>query len=260
VLASTTALRDVTSRYVLVTSVSVFPGWPGEYVTTGSEIFNAQPDAGPEDGHYGELKAGCERAAVSVLGARAIAVRPGVILGPHENVGRLPWWLERFAAGGRIVVPPLDSPFQYVDVRDLAGLLVALGERGADSPVFIAVDESGRDTYGGFLRSAWEVTGKRADLVEVTDEFLIGQQVNEWSDLPLWMPAPTTNPEFAYAWNIDGSSALAAGMGRRALRDTVADTWTWLRTVENYRTQRPIGIDVERQSELLAAWDAAHRS
>ena len=53
---------------------------------------------------------------------RALVVRAGLILGPGEDIGRLPWWLRRIARGGDVLAPgPADLPVQYVDVRDLAG-------------------------------------------------------------------------------------------------------------------------------------------
>ncbi|MEU8333672.1 sugar phosphate nucleotidyltransferase, partial [Micromonospora sp. NPDC048839] len=56
-------------------------------------------------GQYGALKAGCERAVVSVIGTeQSTVLRPGVILGPREYVGRLTWWLGRAARGGRLLV------------------------------------------------------------------------------------------------------------------------------------------------------------
>ena len=58
----------------------------------------------------------------------ALLARAGLILGPHEDIGRLPWWLTRVARGGRVVAPGRpDRPLQYVDARDLAAWLTAAG-------------------------------------------------------------------------------------------------------------------------------------
>ncbi|MGL5823603.1 MAG: hypothetical protein ACRCYU_01900, partial [Nocardioides sp.] len=67
-------------------------------------VLECPADAGPDFGYdgdpgpsvYGFTKAGCERAVANVFGPDRVAVvRPGVILGPREYVGRLPWWLRR---------------------------------------------------------------------------------------------------------------------------------------------------------------------
>ena len=36
---------------------------------------------------------------------RVLIARSGVIVGPHENIGRLPWWLRRLAEGGEVLAP-----------------------------------------------------------------------------------------------------------------------------------------------------------
>jgi 2'-hydroxyisoflavone reductase len=37
------------------------------------------------------VKADCERAVREVFGEQSTIARAGLIRGPHENVGRLPW-------------------------------------------------------------------------------------------------------------------------------------------------------------------------
>ena len=70
-----------------------------------------------------------------MFGDRALLARAGLILGPGEDIGRLPWWLTRIARGGDVLAPgPADLPVQYVDVRDLAVWMLdrARGGRGGD--------------------------------------------------------------------------------------------------------------------------------
>ena len=51
----------------------------------------------------------------------AVLRPPGWSLWPQEYVGRLPWWLDRVAVGGRVLAPGSpDRSIQPVDVRDLA--------------------------------------------------------------------------------------------------------------------------------------------
>ena len=56
-------------------------------------------EGGPRS--YGPDKARCERAAEAALPGRVAAVRAGLIVGPHDNVFRLPWWVRRIARGRR---------------------------------------------------------------------------------------------------------------------------------------------------------------
>ncbi len=121
-------LRDRAGRYVYVSSCSVYR-WapPAGYTEDAPVVEGAAADAGPTD--YAHDKRGGELAVSEFFGAdRSVLARAGLILGPYENVGRLPWWLTRMARGGPVLAPgPRDLPLQYVDVRDLAAWL--LGRR-----------------------------------------------------------------------------------------------------------------------------------
>src|SRR5262245_38406050 len=125
------ALAGRTGGYVFVSTVSVYTGWPDEPLTEDSAVFDCAPDA---DGSrqrelgwyaYGTYKAGAERAAWQVFGDAVLIVRPGVILGPYEYVGRLPWWLGRAARGGRMLAPgDPGRTIQPIDVRDVAAFIL----------------------------------------------------------------------------------------------------------------------------------------
>ena len=96
VLDSSERLEPVAERYVFMSTVSVYRGWPVEPLSEASEVLYCPPDAGPdygedmEDGptRYGYQKSGCELAVTSTFGPeRSVLLRPGVVLGPREYVG-----------------------------------------------------------------------------------------------------------------------------------------------------------------------------
>ena len=83
-------------------------------------------------GNYGALKALCETAADAATDGRSLAVRPGLIVGPHDPTGRFTYWPHRFARGGDVLVfDRPERPTQFVDVRDLAAWIVAPARRGS---------------------------------------------------------------------------------------------------------------------------------
>ncbi|MFB8235552.1 NAD-dependent epimerase/dehydratase family protein [Kitasatospora purpeofusca] len=233
VLAGTRALEPVAGRYVYVSTVSVYEGWPTEALTADSPVLDGPADAGPDygqlpdgwtgpDTYYGRQKAGAERAVTEVFGLeRSTLLRPGVILGPAEYVGRLPWWLHRAERGGRILAPgdPARS-IQPVDVRDVADF--ALDQAlCAGHQVHNVTAPLGRETMGGFLDACLKVTGSTGEVVWVPDEILLRSGVRQWTEIPLWRTHPGV-------WAIDSSSAMEAGFRSRPLAETVADTWSWL--------------------------------
>ncbi|GAB3402858.1 NAD-dependent epimerase/dehydratase family protein [Flindersiella endophytica] len=252
------ALRPVCSRYVLLSTVSVYAGWPNEPLTEASDVLECPPDAGPDFGvdvengptKYGYQKAGCENAVRAVFGDDIAVLRPGVVLGPREYVGRLPWWLGRTAAGGRIVAPaPPERSIQPVDVRDLAAFALRC-TGGEVSGAFNVTAPIGRETFGGMLRACAEVTEAEAEFTWVTDEQLLDAGVRQWSELPLWRIADGV-------WKVDSSRAAAAGLECRPLSETVRDTWAWMTAEDDkspaHERAGEIGLDPAKEQQILAA-------
>lgn len=249
---SARALADC-GAYVFVSSISACRDWPGQPVDHTSPTFDCPPDAGSDDGDYGTLKAGCERAVVDVYGERALIVRAGLILGPYENVGRLPWWLERIARGGQVLAPgDPNVAMTLVDARDLAVWMIEAGEHGIGG-AYIATGSVGNTTMGGWLGECVSATGSAAELMWVPDSFLRDRKVEPWTELPLWLDAD--DPDGAAAWTADASAAHAAGLSCRSVAETVADTWGWLRSGDvNVPRRDGIGIDPDKERAILADW------
>src|SRR3954469_6597577 len=149
VAASAGALGGRCERYVFVSTAGVYRDWPQRPVPDERAPVHRSGDG------YSELKAACERAAEAAMPGRVVQVRPGMIVGPHENIGRLPWWLRRMARGGRVLAPgPRDSPIQLVDARDLAAFCL-----DAAPGAWNAISAPGAFTWGGFLETARDVAG-----------------------------------------------------------------------------------------------------
>jgi nucleoside-diphosphate-sugar epimerase len=256
-LAVCERLEPVASRYVFMSTVSVYRQWPVEPLCEDSEVLYCPPDAGPEYGEdvedgptkYGYQKAGCELAAAQTFGGiRSVLLRPGVVLGPREYIGRLPWWLRRVAAGGRVLAP--GSPgrsIQPVDVRDLAAFALRAVAGPDLSGAYNVAAPIGGATFGGMLQACADVTGSAAELVWVRDQKLLVSGVRQWSEMPLWRTFPGV-------WNVDPSAAHAAGLSCRPLAATVADTWSWMLdcTVElGDERASEIGMSREREQQIL---------
>lgn len=255
VLAVATRLAATAAHYVFVSTVSVYAGWPDEPLNERSPVLPCPPEAGPDFGEdvedgptkYGYQKAGCEAAARVAFGDRLTVLRPGVILGPHEHVGRLPWWLRRIAGGGRVVAPGSpERSIQPVDVRDAARFALDCAERRLGQVMNVTAP-IGRDTFGGLLRGCREVTGSSADLVWVRDDHLLGAGVRQWSELPLWRVSDGV-------WRVDSSAAERAGLVCRPQRETIEATWRWM----NARGQGAvddrapgIGLSPEKEQTVL---------
>jgi len=253
VLDSARALVDSAPGYVYVSSRSVYQ----QPVALGADesipIVDGAPDAA--DGEYPQLKAGGERAAAAVFGERALLARAGLILGPGEDIGRLPWWLQRIARGGQVLAPgPADLPLQYIDVRDLATWLLDQGAAGTGG-AYNVVSVAGHTTMGGLLAACIAATGSSAELRWTDPAPILAAGVVPWNDLPIWIPP---GHESRWLHECDTTRAYAAGLRCRPVAETVADTWRWLSAVDDVppRAGRPsrgqVGLDPAREAELLA--------
>jgi len=246
--------------YGFVSSLSATPDWPSGPVPADPRRHDCPPDAGPDDGDYGTLKAGCERAVEQRFGDRTLIVRSGLLLGPHENVGRMPWWLSRIAAGGQVLAPgDPDRPMQLIDARDMAEWMLDCAEQGR-AGAFTVTGPPGNTTMGRWLDDCVAATGSGAELVWVPDQFLLDRDVDAWTELPLWMPAA---PDTAGTWTADVSRAEAAGLRTRPVSDTVRDTWAWMRAGGDIAARHPsaspftLGIDPDKEKRILAEWASA---
>jgi nucleoside-diphosphate-sugar epimerase len=226
-LATARALEPVTGRCVLISSVSAYQGWPTDPLTEESPTLECEPDAGPEPGYdgdpgpstYGFGKAGCERAVLQNFGPdRSVILRPGVILGPREYVGRTATWLERMRRGGEVVAPDSPGqPIQPVDVRDVAAFALT-----APAGVF-NVTAPGTDTMEDFITACQRhaPAPEGTEIFWVHPDTLSAHGVRQWTELPLWRT-------YAGAWAVDASAARAAGLVTRPIAETVRDTAEWL--------------------------------
>ena len=250
--ASVRALAD-SGTYVFVSTVAVYRDWPAVPVDEPAPLHACAPTAGPDDGDYGELKAGCERAVVRECGGGgALLLRPGVILGPYENVGRLPWWLRRVARGGEVLAlgPDPQRRFQQIDVRDVVTFTfdaLASERTGA----YNLVSRPGATTYGSFLQACVAATGSDAQLVWPDDAALREAGVEPWDELPLWSPLDTEPA----AWEVDVDHAYDAGLRCRPVEQTARDTWAWLEDggAPTGRHADRLGIDPDTEQRVLAA-------
>jgi nucleoside-diphosphate-sugar epimerase len=242
-------------RYVYVSSRSVyaFPT-PAGQSEDGPVVDGSADDGGEVD--YARLKRGGELAALDVFGERALLVRAGLIIGPYENIGRLPWWLSRMARGGPVLAPgPRDLALQYIDVRDLATWILDAAESGLSGP-YDLVSPPGHTTMGALLDACAQVTGGVAELRWTAPDAIVAAGIEPWTDLPVWVPPGEL---YDTVHQGDVSRALATGLSCRPVEETVADTWRWLRTLGGQAPRRPdrppVGLDPAVEAKVLGRAD-----
>ncbi|MFJ9840820.1 NAD-dependent epimerase/dehydratase family protein [Kitasatospora sp. NPDC101155] len=224
-------LRERADHYTVVSSVHAYADWATRVIDEDSALLPCPADTPPDQPFGRELKAGCERAVLEGFGAeRSLVLSSGLLIGPHELGGRLPWWLERMARGGPVLAPgDPGRTMQVIDVRDFAAFGLDRLEAGTAGR-FLTTAPPGQLTFGQWLETCREVAGAAdTELVWVADERLLAEgpdKVEPWLELPFWAP---DLPEWRYIWEVDSGRARAAGLSCRPFAETARDTWTWLR-------------------------------
>jgi nucleoside-diphosphate-sugar epimerase len=254
VRASAELLEPSVRHYVFTSSISVYPGWPDVVDYRAQGTYDGDPDAAgeqlpdglPEGGGYGWRKIGAERAVLRSFGQqRTTILRAGCIVGPHDGVGRLPWWLDRISRGGPTVVPgPPERELRLIDARDIAEFALKL-------PVgtFEVTGPAHQINYRQLFERARTVTGSDADFRWLDDQVLLDAGVQEWTELPLWA-ATAGAPGL---WEHDSTAAEESGLACRPVLDTLIDTWDWMQTIPGgWRpSERTPGLAADKEAELL---------
>ena len=232
VAASTAALAGAAAWYGYVSSRSVYRWPPAPGSDESAPLVDPHPDGG-----YPAHKRGAEIAVLERFDDRSLLARAGLILGPHEDAGRLTWWLQRAAAGGSIVAPERpDRIWQVLDARDLAEFMVTAAPKRTSGAFNVVSPRSDEVTTRRVVEACVEVTGRRADPVWVSEAVLARAGVGEWDDLPGWIPEDS---EAAGMHDCDVSAAVAQGLICRPIETTVADTWEWMQTLPP-KARRPL--------------------
>jgi nucleoside-diphosphate-sugar epimerase len=243
-------------------AVRVLGGRAGRYAYVSSRSVYAYPTAagldesaalvGGEGDDYAAVKRAGEIAAQEAYGDAALLLRAGLILGPYENVGRLPWWLNRIARGGQVLAPgPRESGLQYIDVRDLAAWTLDALAAGLGGP-YNVVSAPGHTTMAELLEACVRVTGSDARLRWVPPEVVEAAGIEPWTQLPVWLPPGELYDTLHRG---DVRKALGAGLRCRPVGETVADTWRWLLDLGGVAPQRPdrapAGLDPQVERQVL---------
>ena len=248
---SVEALEPRVSRYVYISSLSVYENFREVGIDESYPVGKIEDETVEEitEETYGPLKALCEKAVQDLYGERALIVRPGLIVGPHDPTDRFTYWPVRVARGGDVLAPQKpEAGIQVVDVRDLSEFIIKLIEENA-SGVYNATGPDYELTIGKLLEVSKRISRSEANFRWGSLEFLKQHKVEPWSDMPTWIPDDEEGLGFS---RIDVSKAIAAGLKFRPLEETVRDTLAWAQTRPADHEWRA-GLTAEREAQVLAA-------
>ncbi len=253
---SASTLVDRVGHYTFISSVSAHahPEQPGHDEDAQLAVWDPTAREELTEDNYGPLKAECEHIVRATFGARALVVRPGLVVGPHDPTDRFSWWVARLAQGGEIAAPaPAGAKVQWLDARDLARFIVDLVEARARG-AYLAAGPERETTLGEMLGEGLQLGGGDGQLVWIDSGFLLDERIAPWKDLPLWIPEDGPRGIFS----ADVARARSAGLTTRSLGETFADTLEWLRERGSGAAWQA-GLSPAREKALLDRWRAVPR-
>ena len=252
-------LKDNVERYVFISTISVY----GEVKQGVDESAPVAKYEGPDPYKetleamkaggfktYGPLKALSEKETEKWFPGKALIIRPGLIVGPHDETDRFTYWPVRVDRGGEVLAPgnPND-PVQFIDARDLAEWTIRMVESGGTG-IYNATGPAKPLGIGGMLDGIKQAEKSNATFTWVNEEFLAQQKVEPWSDMPVW-----TGKESGLA-RTNISRALSKGLTFRPLADTARETFAWFKSLPQDRQSKlRAGLIAEREAEVLSAWN-----
>lgn len=257
---STELLADSCEHYTFISSISVYsdlekPNTNEECKVdnmTKEELEEVRLDESRESvmKYYGALKYLCEEAAKKIMPGRILNVRPGLIVGQYDPTDRFTYWIDRISKGGEVLCPGLkDALIQFINAEDLAKWIISASEK-------VIVGEynvTGPDyklTMGELLEKCKDVSNSSVALTWASEEFLYENNVQYWSQMPLWIPERLNIPGFLGA---DITKALKEGLSFKSLEETILDTLNWAKSrPEGYMLKA--GITSDKEEELLKLW------
>jgi 2'-hydroxyisoflavone reductase len=250
-------LAGAVEHYTFVSSLSVFTP-PAKRGLTELDPVTPLSDADSEDvqEHYGPLKAVCEQVVEEVFPGRALNLRSGLLVGPHDPTNRFDYWVRRIARGGDVLAPdPRTQPVQLIDARDLAAWTLRLAE-SHQAGTFHATGEV--STFGDMLAQCGAAAQTPARVVWVDEGFLLEHGVEPFAELPLWL-APHANADWDGFFTVDVTKAIRHGLDLRPLEESARDVLAAAEPPPGIKfgvQAPPAGLDPAREADLLDAWKA----
>lgn len=245
-------LLKESGRYLFTSSTGVYYPYLTRGATEADAVHTDLRDAKDGSEQFGVNKAQCEAVVQQTFGERGMVVRPTYIVGPGDYTDRFTYWPVRLTRGGEVLAPGNKSDrVQFIDVRDLAALMLTLAET-AGSGVYNAVGPRDAMTTEQFLARATKALNAKAQFTWVDDYALLAKHGIE--GVVPWIL--TQGNDYGHT-HIVTTRSTRAGLTLRPVDETLRDTLAWFDALPAERKAAAKWMLPEaKERELLTEWKA----
>ncbi|MBU8917688.1 SDR family oxidoreductase [Bacillus sp. FJAT-29953] len=257
-------LGDNILHYTYISSISVYKDWIPHNIAEDYHLQTLAQDQlrVVEEGtvspyeYYGALKVLCEAEAEKHWPGRVLNIRAGQLVGPFDYTDRLPYWVQRVAQGGKVLVPGRpDRLVQLIDIKDIAKWVFDMAEN-RKAGTFNLTGPNEKLTMEELLDTCKAAANSECEWVWADEQFLLERNVQPWTEMPLWVPEHfplegETEP-WKGSFSINIEKAVNEGLTFRALEETIKEIYEWLQAQQAANLKA--GISLDREQELLEAW------
>lgn len=184
-------VKDYCKRYIFISTASVYNlgNSANQNIAEDFELLTCTT-AQRTDGSmttYGQRKVACEEALLQCPGLDAVVLRPSVVYGPYDPFDRHYYWLYRTMKRSRILFPEGNTDIDsFTFVNDLAKIIIAAIDLPQHRKVY-NVNTHPLLPLQAIVEAMAQACNTNPQLVFAGVPFLDEQEVQVWSDLPLWM-------------------------------------------------------------------------
>jgi 2'-hydroxyisoflavone reductase len=245
-------LCESVEQYIFISTISVYADFSEPGIDENSPLAKMKDESIEEvtGETYGPLKVLCEDVVEKTYPKRSTILRCGLIVGPYDPTDRFTYWPVRIQRGGEVLVPsPPHMPVQFIDATDVAHFILRL-TKNRISGIFNTTGPAQKLTMEDFLDTCNSVTGSKASLTWVSEEFITSNDVGH---VPMWAPK-----DWRGIFEANCSKAISAGLKFKPIKETVHDTLAW-HTTRSSDYEMKAGLKSEEEKKVLRKWHDANQ-
>ena len=216
-------------RYCFISTVSVYSDLSISNDEHGQRAICSPEETTVTGENYGAMKAHCEDIIMNEYADKALIIRPGLIVGPHDPTDRFTYWPVRCgmkkSLNGIMLAPgnPNTTAWEFIDVRDLADFIVLGVEKHLHGPYNVTGPKQFAEDI---LTESMGCYDHTLEIRWISDEDLLMRGAIPWNDLPLWIPS--TIPGLRGMHDTNSQKAMKAGLTIRPLSETITSILDWI--------------------------------